>query len=264
LNTKTQKIILRLVGLIGVSIFGTFFSFTYAIPDWVERFAADFIEGKVHDKIDESIDALQPPEGQGMLASFAKALYSDNQSRIEAIREKLRLEVHEHMADAIAKIRDLDCECRDKWAEFYKKGFEFELNLLQTANDQLVDFIHSKYTEISTALKADIRIFTASNTSVFLFLLIVSFAKPKAIAHLFLPGSLLALSTLVCSYFYLFHQNWLLTIVYNDYTGLLYLVYLGVLFLILCDISFNKARVTTQILNTLGSIAGSAASFSPC
>ena len=255
---------MRLVGLIGVSIFGTFFSFTYAIPDWVERFAADFIEGKVHDKIDESIDALQPPEGQGMLASFAKALYSDNQSRIEAIREKLRLEVHEHMADAIAKIRDLDCECRDKWAEFYKKGFEFELNLLQTANDQLVDFIHSKYTEISTALKADIRIFTASNTSVFLFLLIVSFAKPKAIAHLFLPGSLLALSTLVCSYFYLFHQNWLLTIVYNDYTGLLYLVYLGVLFLILCDISFNKARVTTQILNTLGSIAGSAASFSPC
>ncbi|MBD5782319.1 hypothetical protein IEN85_22660 [Pelagicoccus sp. NFK12] len=264
MNPKLQRIVLRLIGLGGIVVFGIFFTFTYAIPDWVETFAADFIERKATEKIDESIDSLQLPQGEGLIGAFARSLQSKNQERIEELREKIRLEVHERMADAIAKIRDLDCECRDKWAEYYKRGFQFEMNLLQSANDKLVDFIHYKYTEIATNLKADIRIFTGSNFVIFLLLLLVSFAKPQAMAHLFLPGSLLTFTTLVCSYFYLFEQNWLLTIVYNDYTGFAYLVYLGVLFLTLCDIVFNRARVTTAILNALGSIVGSAASFSPC
>lgn len=49
----------------------------------------------------------------------------------------------------------------------------------------------TKYMEIATELKRDIRIFTGSSTIVLLFLLIVSFLKPKAITHLFLPGVLL-------------------------------------------------------------------------
>ena len=93
---------------------------------------------------------------------------------------------------------------------------------------------------------------------------LVSFLKPKAISHLFVPGALLTGSTLVCSYFYIFRQNWLLTIIYNDYLGFTYLGYVFVVFLFLCDIVFNRARVTTEIINGILNAVGSAASVAPC
>ena len=72
------------------------------------------------------------------------------------------------------------------------------------------------------------------------------------------------LSTGVCSYFYLFEQNWFYTILYSDYTGFGYIVYLVLVFAILCDIVFNKARVTTEFLNACLQAIGQAGAFSPC
>ena len=71
-------------------------------------------------------------------------------------------------------------------------------------------------------------------------------------------------STVICSYFYLFEQNWFYTIIYNDYTGYSFIGYLVIVFAILCDIVFNKARVTTEILNACLQALGQAASFVPC
>ena len=65
----------------------------------------------------------------------------------------------------------------------------------------------------------------------FSLLLLASFLKPKAVIQLFVPGLLLVTSTLVCSYFYLFEQNWFFTIIYNDFLGRWYLAYAGGLFL---------------------------------
>ena len=56
-----QKLSLRSVGVIGAAIFLTFFAFTYSVPDWVERFAAGYIESEAQERIDASIDALRPP-----------------------------------------------------------------------------------------------------------------------------------------------------------------------------------------------------------
>ncbi len=118
--------------------------------------------------------------------------------------------------------------------------------------------------DVATELKRDIRIFTASNALVFILLLLVSFLKPQAITHLFLPGVLLVVSTLICSYFYIFEQNWLLTIIQNSYLGFAYLAWLGAVFLFLCDIVFNRGRITTEILNSLLNAIGSALSVVPC
>ena len=84
--------------------------------------------------------------------------------------------------------------------------------------------------------------------------------RVEATAHLFLPGALLLLSTAICAYFYLFEQNWFYTILYNDYTGFAYLAHLLLVFAALCDIVFNRARVTTEIINALGN----AFSVAPC
>ena len=50
----------------------------------------------------------------------------------------------------------------------------------------------------------------------FLLLSLVSFLKPRAIRHLFVPGVLLFVATLLCAWLYVFEQNWLLTIIHGE------------------------------------------------
>ncbi len=82
--------------------------------------------------------------------------------------------------------------------------------------------------------------------------------------HLFLPGILLVLSTAICSYFYIFEQNWLLTLIYSDYLGFTYAAYLAIVFGFICDVVFNNARITTEIINAILNVTGSAATVGPC
>lgn len=263
-NTVLQKLSLRSIGVVGAAIFATFFAFTYSVPGWVEDFAAEYIESEAEKRIDSSIDAIRPLDSDGALARLAQSIYEKNEAQIEQAKANLRKKVHEQWAAALALIRDLNCECRQKYADMFESGFKTDIALLQAANDRIVDFIHSSYMEVATELKTDIRIFTASNAAVFVLLLLVSLLKPRAITHLFLPGVLLAISTLICSYFYIFEQNWLLTIIHSSYLGFAYLAWLGVVFLFLCDIVFNRGRITTQILNAIFNAVGSALSVVPC
>lgn len=263
-SNALQKLSLRSIGVIGAGIFLTFFAFTYSVPGWVETFAADYIESKAQERIDASIDAIRPPESENALARLAQSMYEKNQAEIEQLKSNLKNRVHEQWATALAEVRNLDCECRQKWEDWFESGFNTNIALLQAANEQISGFIHSTYMDVATELKRDIRIFTASNAAVFILLLLVSFVKPQAMMHLFLPAVLLAFSTLICSYFYIFEQNWLLTIIHSSYLGFAYLAWLGVVFLFLCDIVFNRGRITTEILNAFFNAIGSALSAVPC
>ena len=259
-----QKHFLRLIGVAGAAVFATFFAFTYSLPDWVERFAAGYIEAEAEERIDRTIDALRPPTSDSALARLARSMYEKNEAQIGQLKADLKNKVHEQWAAALAEIRDLDCECRRRYANRFESGFKADIAMLQAANDRIVDFVQATYMDIAAELKRDIRIFTASNAAVFLLLLLVSFLKARAVDLLFLPGLLLLLSTLVCSYFYLFEQDWLLTIIHGSYLGFAYLAWLGAVFLFLCDIVFNRGRVTARILNAILNAVGSAVTVAPC
>lgn len=259
-----MKITLRIVGLSGAGLFGLFLFFTYHTPGYVEEIGKDFIKSKIQEKTDDKIDSIKAKTGNSALAKLAGKIYQHNQEEIDILKQQLKNNANEKLADIIAEMRDLDCDCRKKWAAHIKEQFVIKLTSLEAANEKLKDFMRAKYMEVATKLKTDLRIFTGSNASIFLLLLLVSFLKPKAVAHLFLPGVLLVISTLICSYCYIFEQNWLFTIIYNDYLGYSYLAYIGVLFLFLCDIVFNGARVTTEIINAIFQAIGSALTLSPC
>ena len=164
----------------------------------------------------------------------------------------------------IAKMSDLSCECRNKWEERLRSSLKFQIASLKKAKEKLTFFVQAKYMEIVKKLTLDLRIFLGANSIIFFFLLLASFLKPKATEHLFLPGILILISTLICSYFYLFEQNWFYTIIYNSYTGFGYIAYLTIFFTILCDIIFNNAKITTEIINQLLFAIGSAFSVASC
>jgi len=261
---EIMNIILRIIGIVGVLLFASGFIFTYSMPGFVEKIGQDFIKDKVSEKTNKKIATLNLKYSNNALVKLAGKFAKKNEAKISALKEKLKSKAYIKLAAVIAEMRDLDCECRKKYENYYKNELESNILSLKNANVLLMDFMKSKYMEVSKKLKKDIRIFTGSNTIVFLFLVLLSFLKPQAITHLFLPGILLVVSTVVCSYFYIFEQNWFFTIIYSTYLGWGYLIYLGIVFLFLCDIALNKARVTTEIINSILSAIGSVGSVGPC
>lgn len=262
-----MKISLRLIGLAGFILFTFFFTLTFHVPGFVEDVGKEFIKQELQERTKEKIDSLSEIDlsaSDSRLLKFADKLLKQNQDEISRLQEDLNNNLHVKLADIIAEMRNLDCECRIKYDNWFKKGYESRIVSLEKINEKLLDFMRGKYMEIATELKQDFRIFTGSNAFIFLLLLLVSFLKPHAIKHLFLPGILLVISSVVIAYFYIFEQNWLINIIYSDLWGFTYLGYVGILFLFLCDIVFNRARITTEIINALLQAIGSATSVLPC
>jgi hypothetical protein len=263
-----KRISLRGLGILGIFVFVPLFLFTFADPQLVETSAKSFIEWKLNSETNKKIDSVQLPESsrfEKLLGNKAKELRKEAEAKLAKVKQQLKADVPAILSAEIAKMLNVDCECRMKWESKLRNTMELDIVVLEKARSKLIDFGQAKYMEIVEKLTLDVRVFLGTNAVIFIFLLIVSFFKPKAIRHLFLPGILMIVSTVICSYFYIFEQNWFYTIIYNEYTGFGFLAYLTFVFAILSDIAFNKARITTEILNGIfNAVGGAVSSFSPC
>lgn len=256
--------ILRSLGAIGTLLFAGLFMFTFHRPAWVEQAARDFITAEVQAQVDAHVAGIDVARDGNALLKAAGALARQNSARFAAVKAALDAKVHERIAAALAEIRDLDCECRERVAGLLQAGMLGALASLETTRAHLDEFIQGRYLRVVAELERDLRIFTATNAAACLLLLIVSFLRPRAVGHLVFPGILLAVAVTVSTYCYLFAQNWFFTIIYSDYFGFAYLGFLGVNFGLLLDIFMNAGRATTRLGNGLLHAVGSAFSLSPC
>ena len=259
-----MRIILRIIGLVGVLIFGTSFYFTYGVPGGVEEVAKDFIKERIEQETKKKIDSISITTPESALGRLAQSMIKANEQELAELKTRLQQEAHEKTAAVIAEMRDLSCECRIMYAQMLKENMELRISGLESMNEKITGFMKGKYMEVVNKLTQDLRIFTGSNLAMFFLLLLASFLKPKAVIQLFIPGLLLATSTITCSYFYLFEQNWLFTLIYSDFLGYWYLSYVGGLFLWLYDIMLNRARVTTKVVNAAANVIGSTLKAFPC
>jgi len=263
-----KRISLLGFGVLGIFIFVPLFLFTFADPQLVETSAKSFVKWKLNSATNKKIDAVQLPQSnrfEKLLGNKAKELRKEAETKLAKVKQELKDDVPAILSTEIAKMLKLDCECRKKWESKLRNSMELDIVSLEKARSKLIDFGQAKYMEIVEKLTLDVRVFLGTNAVIFIFLLMASFFKSKAIRHLFLPGILMIVSTVICSYFYIFEQNWFYTIIYSEYTGFGFLAYFMFVFAILSDIAFNKARITTKILNGIfNALGGAVSSFSPC
>ncbi len=255
-----KQAILRTFGIIGALVFIPLFLLTFSDPQSIERVGKSFIEWKLTSETEKKIDAIHIPTS----TKFGAFLNKKAGTKLEELKQQLKDEIPVIIATQIAKMSDLSCECRAKWKHWLANSLKIQISTIEKTKVKVAEFSQAKYMEIVTKLTRDVRIFLGVNSLTFLLLLLVSFLKPNAIFHMFVPGVLLLLSTIFCSYFYIFEQNWFFTILYDDYMGFAYLGYLTLTFSLLCDITFNRGRITTDIMNSIGSALGQVFSFSPC
>lgn len=255
-----MTITLRLIGLLGIVLFGILFSITFVSSKTVEESAKGFVKLKIEQEVNQKINSLKSSSVAEKALSIAEKLGYES----EQIQAKLDDNLPEKIASVLASMCGYDCEKKKAVASSIKTDYLDRIKNIKVAQNTLADIVKGKYIEIIGNLKFDLRIFLGTNFVMFLVLLLVSFTKPQAVAHLFLPGILLLISTAISMGIYIFGQDWFYTILYNDYMGFGYLVYIGVIFAVLLDIVFNGAQITTEVINAILNAIGSALSVSPC
>jgi hypothetical protein len=258
--TGPLKWVLRVLGLAGLILFGGFFGATFVSADAVERVGQTFIKYQVEKEVREKYGRVADST-YGKALGRLKGKYESEAREIQAaLNENLPAKI----ANVIAAMCRLDCKQRQSIKESIEAGYKTRLAATGGAIDTLTELIRGKYLEIVEKLTRDVRIFTGSNALLFLLVAALAFLKPRAAVQLYLPAIVLVIATVISSGLYLFGQNWFLTILYNNYVGFGYVAYVGVLFGFLCDIAFNKARVTTEIVNAILQAVGSALQAVPC
>ncbi|WP_086932934.1 hypothetical protein [Agarilytica rhodophyticola] len=255
-----MSITLRTIGLFGILIFGILFSITFVSPGVIEDSMKGFVKYQIEKEVRQTYKSLVDSSVSVKARSIAKTLEVES----DKIRENLDNNLPEKIASVIASMCGYDCERKNALAQSITSDYFKRLKKIKIAHGTLNDLIKGKYIEIIGNLKTDLRIFLGSNFSMFFILLVVSFAKSKAIVHLFLPGLLLTFATIIASSIYIYGQDWFYTILYNDYIGFSYLAYLSITFGFLIDIVLNKARITTETINGIASALGSSIWVIPC
>lgn len=253
-------ITLRSIGLLGMLLFGILFSITFVSSQTVEESAKGFVKLKIEQEVSQKINSIKSSSVAEKALSIAEKLGYES----EQIQAKLDDNLPEKIANVLASMCGYDCEKKKAVANSIKTDYLDRIKNIKIAQNTLAEIVKGKYIEIIGNLKFDLRIFLGTNFVMFLVLLIVSFSKPRAVAHLFLPAILLSIATVISICIYIFGQDWFYTILYNDYMGFGYLVYIGVIFAVLSDIVFNSARITTEVINAILNVIGSAFSVSPC
>lgn len=138
------------------------------------------------------------------------------------------------------------------------------LSSLTQIRERLVVLVEHTYASVTRNLMREFRVFTGSNAVAFALLGFVTLMRRKANLQLALPAFVLVGAVVLTGSLYLFNQNWLHTIVFGEYVRLAYTGYLASVALLLADVVFNRARVTTRMINLALQSVGSAAHALPC
>lgn len=251
---------LKLIGIFGILLFGILFSVTFVSPEQVENSAKGFVKSQIEKEIRVKQQAISESSVTEAALNIASRLGLEK----EKIQADLDNDLPEKIASIVGAMCGYDCEKKKALAQSITTGYMDRIKSIQIAESTLGDVVKGKYLEIVSNLKLDLRIFLGSNLAMFSILVVISFLKARAVQHLFLPGMSLVVATIVASSIYIFGQDWFYSILYNDYMGFGYLLYIAVIFGFLIDITFNKARVTTEIINGIANAVGSAFSVVPC
>lgn len=254
------RLLFLALGIVGGLLFGSAFMLAVFKPGFVEQVAKDLIRHQVEKTVGEKVESIDAVFLSGRAVSFAGGYAAE----IAQAKRQLAERLPERVADVVAEMANLDCECRNKIEQSVRDGFEWRITSAAQAQARLTTLIRTRYMETAGQLNREFRIFTASNALVFALLAVAAQVKRRAGLHLLPPALVLIAAAALTAWLYLFNQDWLHTIVFGDYVGFAYVAYLALVFAFLSDVLFNRARVTCELLNQLFSAVGSGLEVVPC
>lgn len=250
------RFLVLLLSALGSAAFGSLLLVSLLQPTWVERVARELIRQQIEHKVGQRVQALD----EGFLSAQARILWRDKAQEIEAARKALAAGLPARIAALAAEMGIPACECRQR----RQQRLELQIGTAQQMQAQLDALIHSAYLDTADKLLRELRIFSGANALAFVLLGVAAWRRPRganrASGTALVPAAAtLLVATLASSAVYLWGQNWLHTILFGSYVGWAQLAYIALVYAWLCDLLFNRARISLHLCQ--GSMSGA---LSPC
>ncbi|NUU66153.1 hypothetical protein HQN64_08510 [Enterobacteriaceae bacterium BIT-l23] len=223
-----MRYLIMACGGVGGLAFILLWGLTFLRPDFVVETSRYVISTALYDEIDRRVDTLP--------AFLAKRIASTEEQR-ERLKAHLQGAVAETLYNVVAH-----------------RSVPEPTGLMGAVHRKIAHALRQKYQEVVGQLTHDFRLFTGLSGGLFLAVTLTAFLCRDRIRPLLVPTGLLLLATGFMSYSYIFMQDWLYTIIFNDYMGWYYLVYVGLVFALLCDITLNRARVLRALIDGITSL----------
>lgn len=223
-----MRYLIAIGGAAGGLAFILLWGLTFLRPDFVAETSRYVISTALHDEIDRRVDTLP--------TFLAKRIASTVEQR-----ERLKVQLQAAVAERL-----------DNVAAYH--SLPESTGLLGAVHRKVAHALWQKYQQVVEQLTHDFRLFTGLSGGLFLAVMLTAFLCRDRIRPLLVPTGLLLLATGFMSYSYIFMQDWLYTIVFNNYMGWYYLVYVGLVFILLCDITLNRARVLRALIDSIASL----------
>ena len=244
-----------LVGALGAALCLALLLATFARGPALELAFRTLISQQVSKQVGHAVDAFD----ERFVKDQADGLRGRLGEQARILRERIQRELPAQVEAQVARMQDPNCECRRILNE--------RLASIELQMQRLPDFIQRRYAETVRGLLGELRLFSGINAASFVLVAIAGWLglRGQLAADtrrwLTVAAGLLLIATGLAGYLYLFNQNWLETLLFNRWVGWGYATGLGLLFIWLCDLVLNRARMTRELLSNAASGIGN---ITPC
>lgn len=252
-----------LLTALGMAVFGLLSIYLLIAPDDFNQRTRTFAISKVQQETEAALADVAASSSAEEIASIAGVFSKRLESEIDALRRSTESGAPELIAEILAAACRLDCERKEAADEKIRGVFNSLIDRYGVALERARSMVVGEYDRVMNELRADLLIFSASTFAAFCAAFLLALHRGAASVHLFPLSITLTLATALAIFWYIFGQDWVLSIIFSDYWGWSYATLLGVLWILLADIAINRARITTEIINAIGQSFGSF-SVSPC
>lgn len=258
MNIQRTRLLNLIFTGIGCAIFVALLAYVQLAPDDFDNRTREFAISKVEQKVDSQFSSVANSDTAEKISEMAGRFSDRLERRVDNIRGSLDAGLDVFIADVLAAACELDCERRAEAEAAVREYFEEKIERYGVALDRVEDVIRGEYEYVMQELRRDLSIFSLSNAIVLAVAFLLAVFRGPAARHLLPVSYVLIVSTVMVSIWYIFGQDWVMTLIYNDYWGWGYSILLGFISLLLLDIAINSARVTTEIfnlvINTIGQV----------
>lgn len=245
----------------GVAVFGALLLFVHVTPERFDRAVGDVVVSEVGDRLHSALPGLlgQSDARGSLMDDVAARLPGQLGERVSAQVSAMEFLQRSDAEEIARRILAGVCKCQGADAPpdlgpLLTRALADTQTELARTEQRIRTFASGEYNAALSELRRDVGIFAGTVFALFLAALALGIFKGHASVHLLPVSLVLTLATLLTGYWYVFGQDWIMTVVLSDYWGMAYPVLAWLVAAFLLDIALLRARITTFLFSALGAV----------
>lgn len=249
---------------IGIAVFALLLAYINFAPDEFGDHIKDVVISKTSAQVSEALSDTGITIEGAERAPLGQSLADGIQTRMDEMQLGLDVRLDRVVADVLAAACKLDCNRREQASAAVRSYMKGSIIRFGRTSDKIEQLVLGKYETVIGELRTDLNIFAGSSAALLATSFLLSLFKQSAARHLLPIAVTLTLSTALMTVWYVFGQNWVMTVIFSDYWGWGYPLMQGFLAAMLLDIGVNAGRITTRLFNFILNTVGSSVQLVPC